>query len=144
MSVYINQNDLLPVRFFSYAKLGLNKNIQPHEKNLAEKIGDAGLTVVEELPRKVWKFVRDPRVVTIALTAFAMIATSFAFYPATTLAVIKGAITLLPKVPFWAAKFALYIATISTILSYSLRAQGRFWNEALMADAERRIAANMA
>ncbi len=136
VKISIDSNAMLPTRFFSYAKLGLYKFIQDHEKNQVEKLADVGLYAVEEFPKKIIKMLRDPRIVTIALTAFAMIATSFTFYPKHTTIHVKAAIALFPEIPYWAAKFTVYVATMTTIFLYSLRAQGRFWNEALMSNAE--------
>lgn len=122
-------------KFGSHAVLGLKKDIGDRAnspKNVLETIGDVGLWVVEELPRKISVLFTDPRVVTVALTAFALIATSFVFYPVTTWTFAGEAIALLPHAPLWAVRFAGYILTVSVILAASCRAQGRFWNAELM------------
>lgn len=41
-------------RFVNHAQLGLTKNIQPHHERPQEKIGNAILWTVEDLPRIVW------------------------------------------------------------------------------------------
>jgi hypothetical protein len=75
---------------------------------------------------------KDPKVVTLALTAFAILAASFAFYPITTYVTIKAGIALLPAVPLWTIRFAAYIATVGTIIATAMRAEGRFLNTELM------------
>jgi hypothetical protein len=101
-------------------------------KNVLEKIGDAGLWFVEEFPRKVWHVAKDPRVVTIALTAMALLATSFIFYPSTTWFVVRTVITSCIVPPLWAVKFSAYIATVGIIVAGACRAEGRFINSKLM------------
>ncbi len=132
---YYQANAFLGRRFAEHVVLGLKKNIGDRElypKNLLEKIGDAGLWVVEDLPGKLWRGLKDPRVVTLGLTALALLGASFAFYPITTLALVKTAVALIPLPPLWAVKFSAYIFTVGLIISGAARAQGRFFNTALM------------
>lgn len=132
---FYNENGNLFQRFGYHAVLGLKKNVGNREncpKNILEKIGDLGLWSLEVLPGKIWSGLKDPRVVTLALTAIALIAVSFAFYPATSLLYAKIAIAAIPCPPLWAVRFAAYILTVNTILAAACRAQGRFWNSALM------------
>lgn len=96
--------------------------------NLLEKTGNAGLWLIEKLPGLVWEKVKDPRFVSLALTILALGAVSLAFYPITTVLTIKAAVVLLPTIPLWALKFSAYLLTCATIVSYGIRAQGRFWN----------------
>ncbi len=70
----------LVYRIRDHAYLGLSKNIQAHEKNLLEKVGDVGLWPLENLPRITWNMVSDPKVITLATTALVMLADSFLFY----------------------------------------------------------------
>lgn len=98
-----------------------------HEKNLCEKAGDALTWHVNGLSHKVWAFCKDPRVVTVALTALAMLAVSFAFYPATTALYASKAITLIaPYFKSWAVKLAIFIATQVYLFGLGVRAIGRF------------------
>jgi hypothetical protein len=132
---HYNANSTIFQRFGSHAVLGLSQDIGDRTdapKNVLERIGDAGLWIVEGLPKKIKVLCTDPRVVTVALTAFALVATSFAFYPIATWTLACDAIALLPQVPLWAVRFGSYILTVSVILSASCRAQGRFWNGELM------------
>lgn len=122
----------LGARFVNHFLLGVKEDIGPHNKNILEKVGDAGLWMIEKFPGKVWEKMKDPKVVTIALTALALVATSFAFYPAATFLAFKGALALLPTIPFWAIRFSAYIFTVGVIISTALRAEGRFSNSALM------------
>lgn len=132
LNVSYHEESFLIVRFFKHFSLGVKPDIGDHERNIIEKVGDAGLWFVEELPRKVVRFCHDPKVVTIALTALALIAVTVGFYPITTYTTINAVILLLPVIPFWAAKFSVYIATVGLILSTSMRAMGRFVNSDLM------------
>jgi len=130
------RDDFLPVRFLNHAVLSLKTDLGARDdcpKNLAEKIGDIGLWIIEEFPLKIWAVVQDPKVVTVALTALALVAVSFAFYPAISLAFCKAAVAALPLPPLWAVKFGAYLATCAVIIAAALRAEGRFWNDALMA-----------
>jgi hypothetical protein len=132
---FYQENSNIFQRFGYHVVLGLKKNLGDREqckKNILEKIGDVGLYSIEELPKKIWAGMKDPRIVTLALTALALIAASFVFYPVTSLLLAKAAIALIPFPPLWALKFAAYILTVTTIVSASCRAQGRFWNSQLM------------
>lgn len=131
-AVRCNEDSYFFKRFYNHAVLGLKPTIQAHDKNWIEKIGDYGLTPVEKLPRKILNCVRDPRVITIALTSFALLADSYLFYDKQTVSCLKEAVALLPSIPLWTVKFAGYLTTVDIIASYGLRAGGRFSNPALM------------
>lgn len=122
-------------RFGYHVVLGLKKELGSREdckKNLLEKTGDIGLWIVESLPHIIWQGIKDPRVVTVALTALALLATSLIFYPTITFLLIKNAIAFIPFPPFWALRFSAYLLTVTLILASACRAQGRFWNKQLM------------
>ena len=131
-SITYSSDNNIAVRCYNHARLGLQKDIQKHDPNLMEKFGNIGLWPLENLPRMTLNAITDPRVVTIALTSLAMLADSYGFYPEETTAGVQAAWALLPTVPFWTVKFATYIATIETIGSYGMRAEGRFINKELM------------
>jgi len=97
-------------------------------KNEGEKFADAMLYSSEVLPYKITNFMKDPRVVTLQVTSLAILAVSLAFYPAKTPEVLKSAWNLIPKPPMWAVKFSAYLATVETILGYTVRAESRFCN----------------
>src|ERR1700741_4869835 len=90
-------------RFIDNFRFAVKKDIGDRPGDLApnwlEKVGNAGLWIVEELPKKAWKAIKEPRFVSFALTILALGAVSFAFYPAPSLAVLKAGIALLPQVP---------------------------------------------
>lgn len=130
--VTYNAAAFLPTRFFSHARLGLSPNIQDHTPNLLEKLGNMGTWPVENLPRVIKDSLKNPKIVTVALTALAMYVDSMFFYPDETTEVVNTAWSLIPKVPYSAGKFALYLLSIETIASYAARAQGRFMNSDLM------------
>lgn len=120
------------IRFINHARLGLNREVQEHHSNLIEKMGNLGLWPLENLPRITRDVITDPRVVTLMMTASAMLADSYCFYPEDTSAFVKAAWALLPTIPFWAVKFAGYVSSIEVIGSYGMRAEGRFTNRELM------------
>jgi hypothetical protein len=130
---YYQAHTSLRQRFQYHVALGLKKNIGDRtdcHKNIFEKIGDLGLIFIENTPRIVSKLVHDPKIVTIALTALALIAASFLFYPVTTFLTLKTAVILIP--PLWTVRLAGYIVTIELILASACRAEGRFSNTSLM------------
>jgi hypothetical protein len=118
-------------RFISHAELGLAKTIQAHEISAPELIGDMILWTIEDLPKKIWDYLTEARVVTVALTALSLLANSFLFYPIRTWSSVKAFCHLFP-IPFWAARFTSYFYTCMLILGYGLRAYGRFSNPDLM------------
>ncbi|MBA3602768.1 MAG: hypothetical protein H0W50_03830 [Parachlamydiaceae bacterium] len=132
--IQYSSNSWLPIRFFDHLRLGFQSEIQEHQKNNLEKLGDAGLYPIENLPRIVWDITKNPRVITAVGTAFLMLADSYAFYPSETESYVRRAYSLLPEIPFWAIKFGAYLLSIETIASFGARAEGRFWNTKLMQD----------
>lgn len=105
-----------------------NANAQP---NWCEKLGAAQLWLWEELPGKLKRVAKDPRVVTLALTALALYTVSFGFYNQITRELTKRAIQALPQISGKVVRFALWAFTMNTIVGYHNRAQGRFWNTSL-------------
>lgn len=131
-NVAYHQNGWLGTRFANHFVLGVKEDIGAHPKNILEKMGDHGLWIVEKFPAKLWEVMKDPKVVTVALTAFALLATSFAFYPGITYMTVKSALAVLPQIPLWAVRFSAYISTVGLILATAMRAEGRFLNKDLM------------
>lgn len=127
-----SNNSVFPFRFYDHCKLGLKNEIQAHDKNWTEIVGDKLLWPWQNVPGKLWALVTDPRVVTIAITAFALIANSYMFYPVETPLYLNMAWEVLPTVPLWTIKFAAYLFCVETIAAYAIRAEGRFWNGKLM------------
>ena len=138
---YHSNNNLL-VRFQDHAKLGLFSDIgagRP-DPNLCEKLGNR-LLKIAELPvravKDVGRKMQDPRYVTIALTATALLANSAIFYPTATRAVAVSVVTevqnLLLKIDLaeW-IRAGAYVGTCTAITGFGLRAEGRFTNEELM------------
>lgn len=122
----------IAARFINHAQFGLKSDIRPHDRNVLEKIGDAGLWPIENLPRMTWNAATDPRVMTVGITALAMLADSYAFYPDQTTAYANLAMGLVKQIPLWAVRFGAYVATMEVIASYGARAEGRFTNKGLM------------
>lgn len=132
--IRVNAQDPLMVRFWNHAQLGLSKNIQEHKRNWVEKTGDAILWTVEDFPGIAWGKMKEPRVVTVALTQMALIANSFLFYPSQSWEVTKNVIHWLPLPSLATIRFGVYVSTCSLIIGASLRAYGRFSNQELMAN----------
>ena len=129
-----NPQDKLWGHFVSHAHLGLSRNIQLHQENIPELIGDIILFTVEELPNILWRAISEARVVTVALTALSLLANSFLFYPLKSFLKLKAFVHWLPLPPVWALRLASYLFTCALILGYGLRAFGRFSNHELMND----------
>lgn len=122
--------------FKSYAELGLIKNIQQHDKTRIERVGDAILWTVEDLPREIYKAVANPKVITVALTAMGLYSNSLAFYASETIATTKWVFEVLPLPGLELLRFGSYLFVCALIIGAGLRAYGRFSNEALMATFE--------
>lgn len=122
-------------RFYDHARLAFadKKDIPVHEESNLEVYGDAGLWFVRDLPRAIKKAFTDPKVITVALTIFALIADSLLFYPATTWLALKTVISLIDLSKYlWAIKLGAYLASVESIIALAARALGRFGNEDLM------------
>jgi len=132
------------VGFINHAKLAFNRSAgcknegqeafrTSIEKNRLEKIGNVMTWHITDGVRKVFRAAKDPRVLTVALTALAMVAASFIFYPATTYLAVKATFVFLGKYAPWAVmKFSIYAATLLGILGTGVRTLGRFANKTLM------------
>lgn len=119
-------------RFIDHAALGLHKEIQAHQTNLPERIGNSILWTVEELPEIVWKKIKEPRIITVFVTTLALLTNSFLFYPIKTWKTLKVVNQWLPLPPFWALRAGTYLYTSALIVGYGMRAFGRFSNPELM------------
>ena len=127
-----SSEDYLPKRFLNLVRIGTYPdNGYNYEKNTGESIADVMLFHIEKLPQKIGSLITDPRIVTLAISALAILAVSLAFYPGLTVLYIKTAIAAIPFPPAWAIKFAAYLLSVETILGYTLRAESRFYNKSL-------------
>jgi hypothetical protein len=103
------------------------------EKNECERIGDVLAWHVTQLPRHINRAFSDPRVLTIALTALAMIAVTFTFYPVTTFLAVKSiSVFIVTKTPWLYVKLGTYVLSMLAVLGTGTRALGRFTNKELM------------
>ena len=110
-----------------------SKNRESTNKNVLEYAGEALSSHVTKLPKKIIKILKNPKVITVALTAISMLAVQTAFYPAITARVTKSVILALSSyIKPWAVKMALYISTQSYLFGMGLRSLGRFSNQELM------------
>lgn len=133
-SMTYNPDHSTVFHFIQHAKFGLSQTINRYDqpKNLLEKLGDLGLWTLEKFPGKIWKLMKEPRWITLALTAIALATVSFAFYPQQTIDLANYAIRSIPLPSLAQVKFGTYLFTVGNILSFSARAYGRFSNEDLM------------
>lgn len=146
--------------FVNYAKLAFVPDAAAYsgynyEKNKKEKAGDFLLLPTTTLPRQAyemttkgikwtWKQANDPQVITLSITAAALIANSFLFYPKESEAyataaynyskeAVEEAVRIitpyLEKIPL---RFTAYILTQTQIAGLCLRTLGRFSNKTLV------------
>ena len=127
------------IGFFNHSKMALTSdpdkmiNNQGYTKNLLEKVGSFLSWHVVELPAKVYHALRDPRVVTVACTALAMLSVQFAFYPRITAMAAKAIVSYVAhRVPAWLVKASVYTFIQTAIAGLGTRALGRFSNSELM------------
>lgn len=128
-----DRSQWLPTRFVYHAIYGIKSLSETDhhqaDKNFIEKMGDAGLWFIEKFPGKMGRVVKDPRIVTLALTALALYGNSYLFYPEKTMELTaRYLMRLMFHIPDWAPKFACYISINGLIISLALRAEGRFIN----------------
>lgn len=141
-SVTYRIHDNMFVRFVDHLKLGLSSNIGANrtEANRAEKAGNQ-LLKIAELPihaaKGVARKMQDPRYVTVALTALALLGNSALFYPTETKQLVDRVVTEVQKIlehvdlAKWIRCGAFATSTIA-IAGYGLRAEGRWTNTELM------------
>jgi hypothetical protein len=137
-----------PLGFCNYAKLAFVSHpltegeIQEGtvQKNLCERIGDVMVWHIVELPKKIWNFISDPRVVTIALTALTMLTITAICYPVGTWLVVKSiVVAVLPYLTPVVIKLAICLFANYTILGFGTRAFGRMWNQNLITAYDKKV-----
>lgn len=124
-----NPESRLSQRFHYFYKLGSMRDLDGRDscpKGYIEKAGDAGLWFVEVLPKNIWAGMKEPRVVTVALTITGLTLNSFVFYPQITRDTIKRVIAAIPFVTRENVRFAAWFAISFEMISLGCRAFGRF------------------
>lgn len=128
-------NSYLIVRVYDNLKFATRSEIGNRaanaQPNWCEKLGNAQLWMLENMPGKIRSVTTDPRFVTLAITLLALYGTSYGFYRQITRDLTREAIKALPEISTKVLRFAAYLFTVNSILGYHNRAQGRFWNTAL-------------
>ncbi len=126
--------DGLFYHFYQHAKFGLAPHIPRfgYDKNWVEKVGDLGLWMIENFPKKAWRLMKEPRWITLVLTKIALAGTTYLFYPKESIFYAKAIISKLPLPSQETLKFAAYLTIVAHIVSAALRAYGRFRNNDLM------------
>lgn len=143
MSLNVNyeMNGSTIFRSYNHLKFAVCRDLGPNREpaNKMEIFGNKILNIVGCIPRAIKglnRLCHDPRIVTIALTTFALYVTSLLFYPSTTLSltkeVLRFTVKMAEKIPYWVVKFAAYIISCTAIIGYGLRAEGRFTNAPLL------------
>lgn len=114
----------------------INEANAPIPPNWLETLGNKGVSWVPSIPHAyewVDQSLRDPRVLTIAISALSLIAIQFMFYPVATLkTAIRFQNFAIERIPGYdVIKFWSYMAWIEICFSLSLRATGRLYNKTL-------------
>lgn len=133
----------MSVGFINHARLAFNRDARgssdvqdsndAKQKNQIEVVGDKMLWHVVELPEKIVRWMKDPKVITVALTALAMLAVQFAFYPVSTYFATKTVVVFVVNhFPLSTAKVVAYALTMLGVLGMGVRTYGRFENKSLM------------
>ena len=127
----------LPKRFYEHLKFAWFKHIyrgeaqstEPIKQHFLEKVGNGLLWIHEEFPKKIWHGLKNPQVITIALTLAALYLQTLAFYPKVTRELtMRSLIWIKNAIPLYAVKFAAYIVSVAFTLGHSARALGRTRN----------------
>jgi hypothetical protein len=125
--------------FFNHTKMALVDNPSiliknaEYNESILEKIGSFLSWHVTKLPSKAYHALRDPKVITVALTSIAMLSVQFAFYPRISILAAKSLATFIAKqIPAWTVKASAYTIIQAAILGLGTRALGRFSNNELM------------
>lgn len=119
----------LSKNFYYFSRLGCIRDLGDRSgcpKGYIEKAGDAGLWFVEVLPKKIWAGMKEPRVVTVALTIIGLIGNSFVFYPQITRDTLKRVIAAIPFIDRERIRFAAWFVISFEMISLGCRAFGRF------------------
>lgn len=118
----------LPTRFFNLARiLSYSCNGYTYEENQGEKIATAMLWPIEKMP----SYLKDPKVVTLAVSSLALLVDSFLFYPEQTTNRLNQLKEILIE-NSESIRFVSYLLSVETILGYTLRAESRLANAELM------------
>jgi len=131
----------MEVGFINNIRHGLIKSneevrtqVQDYKETKIERAGQFLVKNVASWPVHIFKFATDRRVLTIAFAALALVATSFAFYPAMTTLVLHKAVVLISKIVIGESiKFGLWSWACTSIIAIAARAFGRFDNKAFQA-----------
>ncbi len=132
--VAYHRDALLPHRFYTHYLLGTTKGL-PHRDHTPGKIEKAGnffLAPREEFLTALGRAIKNPKVITLALTFFSSFLNSLMFYRKETLQAMSALRKFVPFPTLGSAKLITYLFISSTILGYGLRAYGRFSDTELM------------
>ena len=128
LSGFVNHTKLA----FGDPRLHMDKGTQIPKNNF-EKVGEKILWAPKALPKFISNGLHNPKVLAVALTAIAMLATSFFFYPISTVLNVYHTLSLLsPLISFWGIKTTLFVLTQLGIVGWGVRTLGRFSNPTLI------------
>ncbi len=131
---YCGADASLVHRFVNNFRFLTKDNIGAHEENFLEKAGDLLKWPSIHLPGKIWNACKDPRILTLALGALAMLGDSYLFYTEETHTWVVWGAAMLPVITLERARFGSWCATMYEIAATTTRAFGRSVNTTLMID----------
>lgn len=103
------------------------------KSNFLEKTGDLMIWSITGGLIKLVRFWKDPRALTVALTALASVTNTFAFYPQESIQASRQALEFVAKnLPFHRVKLASYLFTMLIITGTGVRMLGRVTNTELL------------
>lgn len=122
--------DFLPKRFFNLAKFLLLPEVNDtyeHQPNKGEKLANVMLHPIENFPQ----YLTNPKVVTLGLSALALLVDSYLFYPQKTQEFVERVFNFL-KEHQETLRLTAYLFSVNNILGYTLRAESRLFDQVLM------------
>ncbi|MBA3815116.1 MAG: hypothetical protein H0X29_01065 [Parachlamydiaceae bacterium] len=137
MSVQESRN-LESIGFINHAHMAFTSDPEGfsgknYNQNSLEKVGGMLNWCVTTLPKKAWHALHNPKVLTVAFTALALLTVQFTFYPTATYLATKAiCIFIATHIPAYAVKISAYVFIQMNVLGFGLKALGRFSNEELM------------
>lgn len=132
------------IGFVNYAGLCFSSHPRVEDskvkKSFLESIGGAMVWHIYVLPRVIRDFFKSPIIAVIALTALAMIAVQFAFYPVVSYLALKHFVVwAMSYITLSAIRFGSWFLIEFTILGFGIRSLGRVSNEKLVKEYKGKV-----
>jgi hypothetical protein len=138
------KTNIKSIGFINHARMAFTSDPEllsgkDYKQNRLERVGRL-LICVTQLPKKAWHALHNPKVITVAFTALAMISVQFAFYPTASYLATKAiCMFIVQHIPAYAVKISVYVFTQINVLGFGIRAFGRFSNDELMNNWHKKI-----